>query len=63
MKHLKSFESMFKVNQSEFTQFWENYICNNCNGKFETNQSKFKVCRFCNSKDIMLINRFKKQII
>ncbi len=63
MKYLKSFESMFKVDQSDFVQHWETYLCRNCNSQFETNQSKFKICRFCESEDILLINRFKKQSI
>lgn len=63
MKHLKSFESMFKADEKEFMQIWEIFFCNDCNSTFEICQSNSRLCRYCKSKDIILKDKYNKIII
>lgn len=60
MKHLKSFESMFKVDKTELEKQYDRYYCQNCHSTYETYKPKNIVCKFCLSKDVILIDSVDK---
>ena len=59
MKHLKSYDTIFRAKPEELNLEWDYYHCTNCNSNYRVYRPRTIKCIYCQSIDVNLIETQK----
>lgn len=57
MTYLKPFDTFFRATPDELDYNWDYYKCNNCQSELRLYNPKTIKCKYCQSQDLLLIDK------